>query len=179
MSDRFFSAAPITGDDAVLSGPEAHHLAHVMRAQVGEIVTLFDDSGQEFSARVRTIGKRDIELEVVERRDVNRESPVRLTLAVALPKGDRQRWLVEKAVELGVAELVPLETQRGVAQPSDAALERLRRSVIEASKQCGRNRLMEIGSAQSWRAFYATAPRRRFALAGASGRNGTAKCVAA
>jgi 16S rRNA (uracil1498-N3)-methyltransferase len=158
MSDRFFSAAPITGDDAVLSGPEAHHLAHVMRAQVGEIVTLFDGSGQEFSARVQTIGKRDIELEVVERRDVNRESPVRLTLAVALPKGERQRWLVEKAVELGVAELVPLETERGVAQPSDAALERLRRSVIEASKQCGRNRLMEIGSAQSWRVFHAAQP---------------------
>jgi len=69
-----------------------------------------------------------------------------LTLAVALPKGDRQKWLVEKATELGVTRLIPLVTERGVAQPTEAALERLRRSVIEASKQCGRNRLMEIGA---------------------------------
>ncbi len=55
-------------DVAVLSGPEAHHLAHVMRAQVGELVTLFDDSGQEFSARIRAIGKRDVELEILEQR---------------------------------------------------------------------------------------------------------------
>ena len=155
MSDRFFSTVPITDDVAALSGPEAHHLARVMRAQVGELVTLFDDSGQEFSARIRSIGKRDIELEVLERRAVNRESLVNLTLAVALPKGERQRWLIEKAVELGVAELVPLETERGVAQPSEGALDRLRRGVIEASKQCGRNRLMKIGSAQSCRAFFA------------------------
>jgi 16S rRNA (uracil1498-N3)-methyltransferase len=155
MSDRFFSTVPITDDVATLSGPEAHHLAHVMRAQVGELVTLFDDSGQEFSARIRSIGKRDIELEVLERRAVNRESLVNLTLAVALPKGERQRWLIEKAVELGVAELVPLETERGVAQPSEGALDRLRRGVIEASKQCGRNRLMKICSTQSCRAFLA------------------------
>jgi 16S rRNA (uracil1498-N3)-methyltransferase len=58
---------------------------------------------------------------------------------------------------LGVAELVPLETERGVAQPSEGALDRLRRGVIEASKQCGRNRLMKIGSAQSCRAFFANA----------------------
>jgi 16S rRNA (uracil1498-N3)-methyltransferase len=66
-------------------------------------------------------------------------------LAVALPKGERQKWLVEKATELGVTCLVPLITERGVVQPAQAALERLRRTVVEASKQCGRNQLMEIG----------------------------------
>jgi 16S rRNA (uracil1498-N3)-methyltransferase len=56
-------------------------------------------------------------------------------------------------VELGVATLVPLETERGVAQPSDAVLERLRRAVAEASKQCGRNRLLEVRPAQSWKSL--------------------------
>ena len=69
-----------------------------------------------------------------------------LTLGVALPKGDRQRWLIEKAVELGVTRLVPLLTVRGVAEPNPAALSRLSRYVIEASKQCGRNRLLEIAA---------------------------------
>jgi 16S rRNA (uracil1498-N3)-methyltransferase len=129
-----------------------------MRAQEGQTVTLFDGSGCEFSAVIKKIGKREIEFKVMERREVNRESIRHITLAGALPKGARQQWLVEKAVELGVMALIPLETDRGVAQPTDAALERLRRTVIEASKQCGRNRLLEIAPAQSWREFVVDTP---------------------
>ena len=121
-----------------------------MRAKPGSEVVLFDGSGAEFSARVERIGRSDVDLAVLERREVDRELPVEITLAVALPKGDRQRWLVEKAVELGVARLQPLRTARSVAQPSSSTLKRLRRAVIEASKQCGRNRLMEIEPPVDW-----------------------------
>ena len=76
---------------------------------------------------------------------------------MALPKGDRQKWLVEKAVELGVTRIVPLRTQRGVAQPVEQALVRLRRAVIEASKQCGRNRLLQIDEPRAWPDFVADA----------------------
>lgn len=158
MSERFFTSEPIVGGRATLSGADAHHLAHVMRAKVGEAVALFDGSGCEYVARIQSIGKRAVELVIIERREVDRESVTKLTLAVALPKGERQRVLVEKAVELGVYALVPLETDRGVAQPTNTVVERLRRAVIEASKQCGRNRLMEIGEAQSWRTFVSTVP---------------------
>jgi len=158
MSDRFFVNSKITGDQAVLDGPEAHHLAHVMRAEVGDTVTLFDGQGSEFSARVKSIGKSQIQLDVLEQRDVDRELSVKVVLAVALPKGDRQRWLLEKATELGVAQLIPLETQRGVAQPSAGAIEKLRRAVIEACKQCGRNRLLEIAEPRAWGEFAAGAP---------------------
>jgi 16S rRNA (uracil1498-N3)-methyltransferase len=81
---------------------------------------------------------------------VDRELPFQLTVGVALPKGDRQKWLVEKLTELGVLTLVPLVTERGVAQPVDTALQRLQRVVVEASKQCGRNRLMQVAQPQSW-----------------------------
>jgi 16S rRNA (uracil1498-N3)-methyltransferase len=104
-------------------------------------------------ARISAIRKSAIELAIVERRPIDRELPLELTLAAALPKGERQKWLVEKATELGVRRLVPLVTERGVAQPVESALLRLRRAVIEASKQCGRNRLMEIGEpaeASTW-----------------------------
>jgi 16S rRNA (uracil1498-N3)-methyltransferase len=144
MSDRFFISPPVDGAAVTLTGPEAHHLAHVLRAKAGDTVSLFDGSGREFMARINSIKKHAIELTIEEQRMVNRESTVSLALAVALPKGERQRWLIEKVVELGVARLVPLVTNRGVAQPVDAALVRLRRAVVEASKQCGRNRLMEI-----------------------------------
>jgi 16S rRNA (uracil1498-N3)-methyltransferase len=144
MSERFFVERPITGSTAELVEAEAQHLAKVMRAAVGDEVILFDGSGAEFAAKVTRLAKSAVQLEIVERRDINREPHVELTLAVALPKGERQKWLVEKLTELGAARLVPLITERGVAQPVDAAIARLRRAVIEASKQCGRNRLMEI-----------------------------------
>ena len=66
--------------------------------------------------------------------------------------------LLDALVELGAAELVPLETRRGVAAPNDKALERLRRTVIEASKQCGRNRLMQIQPSADVAALGAAAP---------------------
>src|SRR5262249_3330532 len=118
MSERFFASSPIGGNRATLSGTEAHHLSHVLRAKAGELITVFDGSGDEFSARIESIGRSEIELAILDRQSMNRESVVRLTLAVALPKGERQRWLIEKAVELGVAQIIPLSTKRGVAQPT-------------------------------------------------------------
>ena len=153
MSERFFVAAPITGDRALLTEGEAHHLIHVMRAAAGTQVTLFDGSGCEFSAEVRRIGRAEVELAVLKRVEINRELPVSIVLGVALPKGDRQKWLVEKAVELGVARIVPLRTARGVAQPVQQAVERLGRTVVEASKQCGRNRLLALSEPESWEEF--------------------------
>lgn len=144
MSERFYVERPITDSSVELVEAEAQHLVKVMRATVGDEVILFDGSGAEFAAKVARIAKAAVTLEILERREVNLEPRVELTLAVALPKGERQKWLVEKLTELGAARLVPLITERGVAQPVDAALARLHRAVIEASKQCGRNRLMEI-----------------------------------
>lgn len=153
MSQRFFCETTITGATVRLAGQEAHHLAHVLRARPGEQVLVFDGSGVEFVCRVEAIGRSAADLSVVGRQEVDRESACRLVLGVALPKGDRQRWLVEKAVELGVERLVPLQTERGVAQPTEQAMGRLRRAVIEASKQCGRNRLMAIDRPQSVEEF--------------------------
>jgi len=146
MSQRFFSSARIGGDRCVLEGSEAHHLARVMRAKPGTEVVLFDGSGAEFRAKIESVRRDRCELQVLDRIEIDRELPRRLTIAAALPKGDRQRWMVEKLVELGVACFVPLQTRRGVARAGNHANERLRRAVIEASKQCGRNRLMEISS---------------------------------
>lgn len=153
MADRYFTEHPIEGGSVVLDGPEAHHLLHVMRARLGMEVVLFDGTGAEFVARVEKTARSSVELAVIDRKEVDRELPFVLTLGVSLPKGDRQKWLVEKSVELGLTRLVPLVTERSVAQPVDQALERLRRGIIEASKQCGRNKLMEIGEPQSWTEF--------------------------
>jgi 16S rRNA (uracil1498-N3)-methyltransferase len=156
MSKRYFLSDPIadSGQTVVkLGDQEGHHLIHVMRAQVNDEVILFDGSGVEFLARLQKLEKRAALLQIIERREICRESKVRVSVGVALPKGERQQWLCEKLVELGCAELTPLQTRRGVAEPGDAAITRLQRSVVEASKQCGRNRLMRISSPVSLETF--------------------------
>lgn len=157
MPDRYFVVPRIESTQATLRDDEAHHLAHVMRAKPGDQICVFDGGGGEWLARVARLRRNEVDLELIERRDCDRELSTDVTLAVALPKGDRQRWLVEKSVELGVRRIVPLTTERGVAQPVEKALDRLRRTVIEASKQCGRNRLMEIVAPHPWSEYCATA----------------------
>lgn len=145
MGERFFLNAEPQGTRALLAGEEARHLTRVLRARVGDEVIVFSGTGCEWPARVTHVARDAVALEVGTAR-VDPPPLVSLALAVALPKGDRQKWLVEKLTELGVGRLVPLQTQRGVAEATPAVLDRLRRTVIEACKQCGRNTLMELGA---------------------------------
>lgn len=149
MTRRYFVDSPIAGTTAVLRGDEAKHLAKVLRASAGDQVILFAGDGWEHEAEITAVQKSQVTLEIRDSREVSREASRRVELAVALPKGDRQRYLIEKCVELGVSRVIPLVTTRSVAQASSNALQRCRRYVIEASKQCGRNHLMEIATPQS------------------------------
>lgn len=153
MAHRFFVESATVGDLATLCGGQAHHLLHVMRAVVGTQVVLFDGSGHEFRACMERIGRSTVDLRVLSSRHVSRELPCPLILGVAPPKGDRQKWLVEKAVELGVTRLILLQTKRALYRPSEKTFSRLRRTVVEASKQCGRNRLMEVAEAVAWQDY--------------------------
>ena len=147
MSERFFITTQPAGDRAVLEGDEARHLTRVLRAKVGDTVSLFDGRGREWPARVALLGRDRVELDTGEPViDPLPPAAIPLTLAVALPKGDRQKWMVEKLTELGAARLLPLETTRGVAEATASAQARLERVVIEACKQCRRNTLMEIAA---------------------------------
>lgn len=149
MSERFFLEQTPIGDEVTFAEAESQHLAKVMRAQIGDVVVGFDGSGSEYQIELTSVGKKKVIGSVRQKEEVSREAARKLTLAVALPKGDRQRWLVEKGVELGVNRMIPLITERGVAQPVEKAIERLRRAVIEASKQCERNHLMKVEEGQT------------------------------
>lgn len=148
-SPRFFHPQlPLTGHVS-LDDAEARHASNVLRLAVGADVTLFDGQGGEAQGVVASLGKREVVIELIARSDSNRELDQEIELLVALPKGDRQKTLVDGLVQLGVTRLTPLICERGVAQPTDAALERLQRSVVESSKQCGRNQLMCISTPQA------------------------------
>ncbi|MDR3638761.1 MAG: RsmE family RNA methyltransferase [Isosphaeraceae bacterium] len=144
MADRFYSPDPPVEGRIVLEGDEARHLARVRRVGPGCVVEVFDGKGFASVAEVVSVGRDRVELALAGEPLPERAPPCRLTLATAIPKGERFDWLVEKATELGVACLIPLVTERSVVDPRETKLARLRRLTIEASKQCGRSRLLEI-----------------------------------
>jgi 16S rRNA (uracil1498-N3)-methyltransferase len=146
MSDRFFLTEPPTAGRAVLEGDEARHCCRVLRAKVGDTIRVFDGRGTEWPGSITALARDTVTVTLAEPLSAESIPRVQLTLAVALPKGERQKWLVEKLTELGTARLVPLVTDRGVAEATEGARARLERGVIEACKQCGRNTLMDISA---------------------------------
>jgi 16S rRNA (uracil1498-N3)-methyltransferase len=153
MADRYFVDQPLAPGPLEVVGPEAHHLATVCRLRPGGAVRLFNGDGREYPAEVVAVARRSVALNVLRAESPPRELPFRLEVAAPLPKGDRAAFLVEKLTELGVTAFTPLETARAAVHPREAKLDRLRRHVVEASKQCGRNALMEVRPLTPWAEF--------------------------
>jgi 16S rRNA (uracil1498-N3)-methyltransferase len=153
MSERYYVNSPLGPGPLVLSGAEAYHLATVCRGRPGDVITLFCGDGTEFSASVVEVDKNRVVLDLQQRLTPHRELEFHLEIAAALPKGDRADFLIEKLTELGVARFVPLATARSVVRPRLERLDRFRRAVIEASKQCGRNILMHIEPLIAWNEY--------------------------
>ncbi len=154
MSDRFYidpEVSSIDEDRVTLRGDEAHHFSRVMRGRVGDEIMLFDGIGLSWRGIVEMVSKTNVSVRILKTIPDTIESPLRITVASALPKGDRQRFLVEKLAELGVARFVPLHLDRSVARANDGVVAKFRRYVIEAAKQCGRNVLMEVTEEKSLR----------------------------
>jgi 16S rRNA (uracil1498-N3)-methyltransferase len=151
---RFFVPQLLADSEIEIPETEAHHVAKVLRLQPGDEIELFDGRGIRAPARLTLVSKSRVAASVgkLEKTETPRE--IRLHVAVSLPKGDRQKWLVEKLTELGVDGLIPLQTERGVAQPTDNALQRLERVTLEACKQSRRNQLVEILQPASLREIF-------------------------
>jgi len=153
MAERFYVNCPLGLGPVVLQGAEAHHLAVVCRLRPGETVCLFNGDGHQYPARIDKIGRREVTLEVYAIESPDRELPFRVDVAAPLPRGDRAQFLLEKLTELGVASFTPLRTARSVVHPGETKRDKWQRYVIEASKQCGRNVLMEVQSLSEWSSF--------------------------
>lgn len=128
------------GPSVRLSGREAHHGRHVLRLGPAAHLTVLDGSGSRLLCEVSELARDAMEL-VVRRREFIAPVPYRLTLAQGLPKGKVMDGIVQKATELGAFRLVPLLSERVVAQPREEKrqdkVEHWRAVAIEAIKQCG------------------------------------------
>ncbi|MGE9268231.1 MAG: 16S rRNA (uracil(1498)-N(3))-methyltransferase [Verrucomicrobiales bacterium] len=148
--DRFWLPASAWSVSPALSGEEAHHCARVMRKGRDDEIEVFDGEGRVARARLGEVGKQRVELEWLgEARLVTPLRP-RITLAVGIPKGKTMDLIIQKAVELGVARIVPLLSEQGVVKVEDGGRkrEKWQRVAFEACKQCGQNFLPEVAEPQ-------------------------------
>ena len=159
---RFYCPQPLAAG-ATVDLPEsvAHHL-HVVRLQPGAALTLFDGRGGQYRATLLETGKKRASAAVDAFDAIDVELPYAVTLAQGLPEGAKMDWIVEKAVELGVAAVQPLAAQRSVVRLSGDRLEKRQahwQGVIEsASEQSGRNRLAQLLPLAEFRRWIDTPP---------------------
>ena len=138
---RFFHAAEPTADGViVLVGAEAHHAAQVIRIREGESAIILDGRGREHFCEASSVGRRELRMQV-ERTVFHQPPACRIRLFQAITKGKSFEIILQKAVELGASEIVPVITDRVVARPASGEFtdkrDKWQQVVIEALKQCG------------------------------------------
>ena len=146
---RFYVPQQIASNTPLLLPDNAaHHAAHALRLRVGDAVVLFNGQGGEYAAAITAIGKREVTVAVGAHDPVERESPLDITLVQAVSSGDRMDLTIQKAVELGVRRIVPVESERCVVrlkgERAEKRMAHWRQVVISACEQCGRNRVPEL-----------------------------------
>jgi len=169
---RFYCPAPLPVAGTFELPPEAaHHAARVLRLRSGDRIEMFDGAGHASSGVIEAIEGRRVVVGNIEANDVDRESPLPVLLAQALSSSEKMDWVIQKATELGVDEIQPLDTERSVArltaERTAKRLEHWRQVAIAACEQCGRNRLPEIHpplDIMAWLRQMQGAPQSRFIL---------------
>jgi len=158
MRDRFFvEGVHAIGDRVALAPDDARKVATVLRKRSGDRVQVIDSGGVAYAATLE-IGDREVHAtldEQLDRGDV--ETALRVTIAQAVPKGQKMDLVVEKATELGAFAIVPVRSARVIGHDtSPAKVERWRRIARSASQQSGRVRVPEVADVVDWDALLVT-----------------------
>ena len=130
------------GAEVHLPEDAAGHLVRVLRLQAGDACVLFNGDGRDYDARIVVAGKREARAEIIAARPVANESPLRITLLQGIARGEKMDWILQKATELGVARILPVDSERSEVKLDAArAQKRLahwREVVVSACEQSGR-----------------------------------------
>lgn len=161
MTPRLYSATPLaSGADIVLDAVAARHLREALRVAAGDTVVLFDGHGDEYAAELLEVSRQRVVARIGERRTVTRESPLALTLAQGISRGERMDYTLQKAVELGVRHVVPLATERSTVKLDDERaakrLEHWAGIMRHACEQSGRTQLPTLAGLTKVEAYAPT-----------------------
>lgn len=147
---RFFVDQSLSAQHICQLPPHAVRHAQSLRKQPGDVITLFNGNGHEWSATILAMGRNHIEAQILQGSTPDRELPCAVTLAVVPPANERMDWLIEKATELGAFALQPLSSARSVVRlEGERALKRQahwQAIAVSATEQCGRTRVPKVES---------------------------------
>ncbi|MBI4687098.1 MAG: 16S rRNA (uracil(1498)-N(3))-methyltransferase [Nitrospirae bacterium] len=142
MTCIFLPQEEITSNEIRIKGEQARHLS-VLRIKQGETIRIFDGKGNRYTSKVVSAHKKEFIVEIIEKEAFSAESPLSITLAQGMPKGDKMELIIQKAAELGVRTIVPVITEHADVRET-AKLERWRKIALSASEQCGREKIPEV-----------------------------------
>lgn len=145
---RFFvTADQISNDEITVIGEDAHHITRVLRMSLGDKITICDMQMNEYACNLEKFGEC-VTARIMNVRKIDAEPPFRVHLYQALPKGDKLDTIIQKAVECGVYDITPFESERCIARPKtdvqEKKTERRRRIAHEAAKQSGRGIVPQV-----------------------------------
>lgn len=139
MANFFVERDEFWQNPIIIEGDEANHMIKVLRMKAGDSLTLFDGDGNCVDGEIEKIEGKSVFVKVLERYASESEPKLKITLFQGIPKNPKMDLIIQKATELGVTRIVPVNTKRIVAKiDKDAKIERLQRIAFEAAKQCGR-----------------------------------------
>jgi 16S rRNA (uracil1498-N3)-methyltransferase len=154
MRRFFIPPEQLQSPNPCLEGDEAQHILQVLRMKTGDRVLLFDNSHQEYQARIVAVGNDRVHFEILNQRTVKRESPLQVTLAVPLTRPQPLEWTLQKGTELGAAAFRPYYSAYSRRNFEKSGIESRRKRwekiILEAAKQCERNILPELFPAVSF-----------------------------
>lgn len=153
MYQFFVAPGQIQGTEAIITGSDVNHIRNVLRMKVGEKVRISDNEGNDFYCEVAQIGKEEVSLSVLERAE-DTEPSLKITLFQGLPKGDKMEQVVQKSVELGVSEIIPVAMKNCVVKLDEkrARAKQARWQAIaeSAAKQSKRSMIPRVGEVMSF-----------------------------
>lgn len=158
---RFFLATPLSAE-MFIQGQDAHHICRVLRLQVGDKIIVVASDGLAGTAVIQELASEQVKLLLQERIVEQKEAPVTVYLAQGLPKSDKMDYIVQKAVELGVKAIYPIQMEHSVVQYDPAKKksrrERWQKLSVEAAKQCGRTIVPTVEPIQGLAELFASLP---------------------
>ena len=146
---RFFvTRAQVQGDEIVIQGNDVNHIKNVLRMRPGDELSISDGEGMDYSCTIASIERDEVRVNIEESMDSSVELPVKLYLFQGLPKADKMELIIQKAVELGVYEIIPVRTKRVIVKLDDKKeskkIARWQQIAEGGAKQSGRGLIPEV-----------------------------------
>ena len=149
--DRFFvdkKNINIENNTCIIEGEDVKHISKVLRCRIGEELEVCDNNNNEYICEITNIDKNQVELNIVEKVDIQRESDLKIKVYQGLPKGPKMEMILQKLTEVGVDEIILVQTKRTVVKvddkKEDKKLERWERIIYEAAKQSKRGKIPSL-----------------------------------